>query len=201
MCAGALNSCFKSNLEQLKKKEVPNLIQNQNIQSECSNILNSRHTFFFQGALSKKVYCLQRSSFRFLLKDSLLTAFPIPFSRIQEVISPFSVSENFFFKVLYQEQKRKVEMQKRKVEKNIFLKTHKNSSVQNFYDTINKTITVSVQLVKCEIAKAFKGTTIDCKIFLKEVGNSHQITRILVEDITPPPKSLLVDKRLFVQQK
>ena len=71
------------------KKEVPNLIQNQNIQSECSNILNSRHTFFFQGALSKKVYCLQRSSFRFLLKDSLLTAFPIPFSRIQEVISPF----------------------------------------------------------------------------------------------------------------
>ena len=84
----------------------------------------------------------------------------------------------------------------------MFCKTHKNSSsVQNFYDTINKTITVSVQLVKCEIAKAFKGTTIDCKIFLKEVGNSHQITRILVEDITPPSKSLLVDKRLFVQQK
>ena len=161
------------------------------------------HIFFFKELCQKKVYCLQRSSFRFLLKDSLLTAFPIPFSRIQEVISPFSVSEKFFFKILYQEQKRKVEMQKRKVEKkNMFCKTHKNSSsVQNFYDTINKTITVSVQLVKCEIAKAFKGTTIDCKIFLKEVGNSHQITRILVEDITPPSKSLLVDKRLFVQQK
>ena len=178
------------------------MIQNQNIQSECSNILNSRHTFFFQGALSKKVYCLQRSSFRFLLKDSLLTAFPIPFSRIQEVISPFFCE----WKILFQNPLPRTEKEGRNAkeeswEKNMFCKTHKNSSVQNFYDTINKTITVSVQLVKCEIAKAFKGTTIDCKIFLKEVGNSHQITRILVEDITPPPKSLLVDKRLFVQQK